>query len=189
MPGKINFYYGVVGSRKSSELLLTAHRNKSVGKKVEVFQPAKNNRDGNLVSSRAMEYTIPAVVVDENFNIYNYCKESKPDLILIDEFQFLSKNHCDELVKLMIDTDINIFLYGLLSNFRGELFPTVAYMMPYMTTFNEIKTVCGNCGKRKATMNVMIGNVEADKDGISIGNHFNGVCSICFDKLRNKKNN
>ena len=37
MSGKINFYYGVVGSRKSSELLLTAHRNRSVGKKSRGF--------------------------------------------------------------------------------------------------------------------------------------------------------
>ena len=86
----------------------------------------------------------------------------------------------------MIDTDMNIFLYGLMSNFRGELFPTVAYMLPYITTLNEIKTVCGHCGKRKATMNVMIGDVEADKDGISIGNHFNGVCAVCFKKLHRK---
>ena len=92
MSGKINFYYGVVGSRKSSELLLTAHRNKSVGKNVEVFQPYKNNRDGNKISSRAMEYTIDAVIVTEDFNIYDYCVEHKLDLILIDEFQFLSKN-------------------------------------------------------------------------------------------------
>lgn len=186
MAGKINFYYGVVGSRKSSELLLTAHRNKSVGKKVGVFQPAKNSRDGHVVSSRAMEYKIPAVVVDENFNIYDYSIKNNLDLILVDEFQFLSKEHCDQLVRLMIDTETNIFLYGLLSNFRGELFPTVAYMMPYMTTFNEIKTVCGCCGKRKATMNVMVGDKEADKDGISIGNHFNGVCAVCFDKLTKK---
>ncbi len=187
MSGKINFYYGVVGSRKSSELLLTAHRNKSVGKKVEVFQPYKNNRDGNKISSRAMEYTIDAVIVTEDFNIYDYCVEHKLDLILIDEFQFLSKAHCDQLVQLMIDTDMNIFLYGLMSNFRGELFPTVAYMLPYITTLNEIKTVCGHCGKRKATMNVMIGDIEADKDGISIGNHFNGVCAVCFKKLTEKK--
>ena len=186
MSGKINFYYGVVGSRKSSELLLTAHRNKSVGKKVEVFQPYKNNRDGNVVSSRAMEYTIPAVVVKDDFDFYKYCTENNFDLILIDEFQFLSKNHCNQLVQLMIDTDINIFLYGLMSNFRGELFPTVAYMLPYITTLNEIKTVCGHCGKRKATMNVMIGNIEADKDGISIGNHFNGVCAVCFKELTKK---
>lgn len=186
MSGKINFYYGVVGSRKSSELLLTAHRNKSVGKKVEVFQPYKNDRDGNVVSSRAMEYTIEAVVVTEDFNFYDYCVANQFDLILIDEFQFLSKHHCDQLVRLMIDTDINIFLYGLMSNFRGELFPTVAYMLPYMTTLNEIKTVCGHCGKRKATMNVMIGEQEADNDGISIGNHFNGVCAVCYDLLTRK---
>lgn len=186
MSGKINFYYGVVGSRKSSELLLTAHRNKSVGKKVEVFQPFKNNRDGNKISSRAMEYTLDAVIVTEDFNLYDYCIKNKLDLILIDEFQFLSKEHCDQLVQLMIDTDINIFLYGLMSSFRGELFPTVAYMLPYITTLHEIKTVCGHCGKRKATMNVMIGNVEADKDGISIGNHFNGVCAVCYKELTSK---
>ena len=187
MSGKINFYYGVVGSRKSSELLLTAHRNKSVGKKIEVFQPYKNNRDGNKISSRAMEYTIDAVVVKDDFDFYKYCTEHGFDLILIDEFQFLSKNHCDQLVQLMIDTDINIFLYGLMSNFRGELFPTVAYMLPFMSTLNEIKTVCGHCGKRKATMNVMIGDVQADEDGISIGNHFNGVCTVCFKELTKNK--
>ncbi len=187
MSGKINFYYGVVGSRKSSELLLTAHRNRSVGKKVEVFQPYKNDRDGHVVSSRAMEYTIEAVVVDEEFNFYEYCKNHELDLLLIDEFQFLSKHHCDQLVQVMIDFDINIFLYGLMSNFRGELFPTVAYMLPYMTTLNEIKTVCGQCGKRKATMNVMIGEVEADSDGISVGNHYNGVCTVCYMELTKNK--
>ena len=96
-----------------------------------------------------MEYTIEAVVVDEEFNFYEYCKNHELDLLLIDEFQFLSKHHCDQLVQVMIDFDINIFLYGLMSNFRGELFPTVAYMLPYMTTLNEIKTVCGHCGKKK----------------------------------------
>lgn len=75
MSGKINFYYGVVGSRKSSELLLTAHRNKSVGKKVEVFQPYKNNRDGNVVSSRAMEYTLPAVVVKDDLIFINTARK------------------------------------------------------------------------------------------------------------------
>ena len=134
-----------------------------------------------------MEYTIEAVVVDEEFNFYEYCKNHELDLLLIDEFQFLSKHHCDQLVQVMIDFDINIFLYGLMSNFRGELFPTVAYMLPYMTTLNEIKTVCGHCGKRKATMNVMIGDVEADSDGISVGNHYNGVCTVCYMELTKNK--
>ena len=64
---------------------------------------------------------------------------------------------------------------------------TVAYMLPYMTTLNEIKTVCGHCGKRKATMNVMIGDVEADSDGISVGNHYNGVCTVCYMELTKNK--
>ena len=53
-----------------------------------MFQPYKNERDGRVVSSRAMEYTIEAVVVDEKFNFYDYCKSHELDLILIDEFQF-----------------------------------------------------------------------------------------------------
>lgn len=48
MSGKINFYYGVVGSRKSSELLLTAHRNKSVGKKLRFFSLIKITETGML---------------------------------------------------------------------------------------------------------------------------------------------
>ena len=32
-----------------------------------------------------------------------------------------------------------------------------------------------------------LGDVEADSDGISVGNHYNGVCTVCYMELTKNK--
>lgn len=179
--GKFIFYYSVVGARKSAELILTAHRNKMAGKKVAVFQPATNTRDGGKIKSRALKEECEAIVLTKDFNIYEWWLENKPNLILIDEVQFITKEQVKELIRIIKDSKTLVFAYGLMSNFKGELFETVAFMLPYVTKIVEIPTVCEMCGDAKATMNLLIDESQ-NKDGgeIIIGNHFKGVCLKCF---------
>ncbi|MGL6185483.1 MAG: thymidine kinase [Clostridium chrysemydis] len=177
--GKINFYYGVVNSRKSSELLLSYHKNKMAGKSILLLQSHVNSRDGGYIVSRALKEKEKAEIVYERTDIRDLYTGQK--LIMIDEIQFFSKKHIDQLVKIAVMNDVLIFCYGLMSDFRANLFPTVAYMLPYCTKIKEIETVCEICGERKATMNKMIGKVD-DKNGISVGNHFRGTCLKCYNK-------
>ena len=99
--GKFVFYYSVVGARKSAELILTAHRNMMAGKKVAVFQPATNTRDGGKIKSRALKEGMDAIILSKDFNLYNWWLENKPNLILIDEIQFITKTQVDDLVKII----------------------------------------------------------------------------------------
>lgn len=185
--GKFTFYYSVVGARKSAELILTAHRNTMAGKKVAVFQPAQNTRDGGQIRSRALKETFDAIVLNKDFDVYEWWKEHRPNLILIDEVQFISKEHINQIVKIIKDSKTLVFAYGLLSNFKGELFETVAYMLPFVTKIVEIPTVCEVCGDAKATMNILVDQSQ-NKDGgeIIIGNHFKGVCLKCFMEAKEK---
>lgn len=181
--GKFNFYYSVVGARKSAELILTAHRNKMAGKEVAVFQPQKNTRDGGEIKSRALKETADAIILDENFDLYEYWLKFKPNLILIDEIQFVTKRQIMDLVKIISSSKTLVFGYGLMSNFKGELFETIAFMLPYVTKIVEIPTVCEVCGDAKATMNILIDESQnKDNSEIIIGNHFKGVCLKCFIK-------
>lgn len=185
--GKFVFYYSVVGARKSAELILTAHRNMMAGKKVAIFQPEANTRDGGKIQSRALKESMEALVLTKDFKLYDWWLENKPNLILIDEVQFLSKAHIDDLIKIIKDSKTLVFAYGLMSNFMGELFETVTYMLPFVTKIVEIPTVCEVCGDAKATMNILIDESQ-NKDGgeIIIGNHFKGVCLKCFFKHQGK---
>lgn len=186
--GKFVFYYSVVGARKSAELILTAHRNMMAGKKVAVFQPSTNTRDGGQIKSRALKDGIDAIILTKEFDLYEWWLDNKPNLILIDEVQFISKNQVDDIVKIIKDSKTLVFAYGLMSNFMGELFETVCYMLPYVTKIVEIPTVCEVCGDAKATMNILVDESQ-NKDGgeIIIGNHFKGVCLHCFLKHREEK--
>ncbi|MGL5574444.1 MAG: hypothetical protein ACRDCW_02610 [Sarcina sp.] len=175
---KIVFNYGVVGSRKSGELLLTLHRNREVaGRTVLVLQSEVNARDGGKIKSRALKFEEDAIVVSKKDNIKDIYDGQ--ELILIDEIQFFSKEHIDEIVDISIENNVLVFCYGLMSNFKGELFDTVKHLIPYCTKIIEIATVCECCGKRKATMNKMTVEPESDSE-ISVGNHFAGVCLKCF---------
>lgn len=177
---KIIFNYSVVGARKSGELLLTLHRNREIaGKSVLVLQSHINSRDGGFIKSRALKFEEKAIVVDEETDIRELYKGQ--DLIMIDEIQFFSVNHINQLVEIAIKNNVLIFCYGLMSDFRGRLFTTIQHLLPFCTKIVEIPTVCEECGKAKATMNKMVGEIE-DIDGISVGNHYKGVCLRCWYK-------
>lgn len=178
--GKINLYVGVVNSRKSAELILTLHRNREIaGKKVLVLQSHVNSRDGGYIKSRALTFKEKANIVYNETDIRELYDNH--DLIMIDEIQFFSKEHIDQLVDLSLKYDVLIFCYGLMSDFRANLFPTIAYLLPYCTKIKEIETVCEVCGERKATMNKMIGKHD-DENGISVGTHYVGCCLKCYKK-------
>lgn len=181
---KLIFNYGVVNSRKSAELLLTIHRNCEIASRSAlILQSDINSRDGGFIKSRALKYEVEAVLVNKNTSIKTLYKGE--ELIFIDEIQFFAKQQIDELVELMLENKVLIFAYGLMSNFKGELFDTISYMLPYVTKIVEIPTVCEECGDAKATMNILVDKSQDTSGEIIVGNHFKGVCLKCWTDKNN----
>ena len=107
------------------------------------------------------------------------CVPEKPDCILVDEAQFLSKEQVRQLARVVDEANIPVMCYGLRTDFRGELFPGSGALLAWADTLSELKTIC--CCGRKATMVVRVspaGIVESEGNQVEIGGNERYV-SLC----------
>jgi len=184
---KLYFRYGTMNSGKSIEVLRTAHNYEEQGKKVLLFTPAIDDRSGIGIIASRIGMQKSAIVVKEDANMYETASEERPNCIILDEAQFLSKHHIDQLVQIVDDLNIPVIAYGLRADFRGELFEGSYRLFALADKIEEIKTVCWHCD-RKATMNMRLFNGQPVFDGeqIQIGGNesYLPVCRKCYSRLK-----
>lgn len=168
------FKYGAMNSGKSIEILKVAHNYEEQNKKVMLFTSAIDNRDEvGYVSSR-IGVRREAIPVFDDTNIYQMVKESHLEeevyCVLIDESQFLSKEHIIALTKVVDELGIPVMAFGLKNDFLNELFEGSKYLLLYADKIEEIKTICWYCHK-KANMNMRMveGNPVYAGEQIQIG--------------------
>jgi thymidine kinase len=86
----------------------------------------------------------------------------KLDCVLVDEAQFLTRDHVLQLCRIADELKIPVLCYGLRTDFLGNLFPGSAALLALADSLVELKAVC-ECG-RKATMNLRV-----DAEGHAVG--------------------
>lgn len=163
-----------MNSGKSFELLKVAHNYEEQNKSVRLFTSGMDDRDGiGMVSSRIGMRREAEPVVSET-NIYKHIlKEQEKEKIwcvLVDEAQFLTKEHVFQLTKIVDELKIPVMAFGLKNDFMNHLFEGSEYLLLYAEKIEEIKTICWYCGK-KAIMNLRIsdGKPVYEGDQIQIG--------------------
>lgn len=163
-----------MNSGKSFELLKVAHNYEEQNKAVRLFTSGIDNREGfGLISSR-IGMRREAYPVVENTNIYDHiAKEVKKEKIwcvLVDEAQFLTKDHVFQLTRIVDELKIPVMAFGLKNDFMNKLFEGSQYLLLHAEKIEEIKTICWYCGK-KAIMNLRIsdGIPVYEGDQIQIG--------------------
>ncbi|HIX01371.1 MAG TPA: thymidine kinase [Candidatus Ligilactobacillus excrementigallinarum] len=165
------FRYGAMNSGKSIEILKVAHNYEEQNKKVILMTSAIDNRDGvGFVSSR-IGLKRPAFPVEDQTDIFKYVKAQnqaeKIACVLVDEAQFLKKEHVRQLTKVVDRLDIPVMTFGLKNDFRNELFEGSKYLLLYADKIEEMKTICWFCNK-KATMNLRINDGQPVYSGEQI---------------------
>jgi len=115
-------------------------------------------------------------------------KKRKLDCILVDESQFLSRDHVLQLCRVSDELGIPVLCYGLRTDFQGQLFEGSAALLALADALVELKAVC-ECG-RKATMNLRVdaeGHAVASGAQTEIGGNDRYV-ALCrrhfFERLR-----
>src|SRR5699024_54285 len=78
-----------------------------------------------------------------------------PACVLIDEAQFLTKDHVLQLAHIVDELNIPAMAFGLKNDFRNQLFEGSEYLLLYADKIEEMKTICWYC-HRKATMNLRL---------------------------------
>lgn len=193
--GKLYFMYGVMGSSKTAQALMCKFNHEQKGFNVYLFKPSVDVRtriDGKAVVSSRIGLTAEAIEFDKNDNFFNLQEKHKifkeKDIIIIDECQFLTKSQVNQIKDISVKN--TVICYGLLTNYKTELFEGSKRLVEIADSIKEIKCVC-KCG-RKATVNARIvnGKIVTDGDEILIGGDesYESMCYTCYTKkLRENK--
>ena len=91
----------------------------------------------------------------------------KVSCVLVDEAQFLSPTHIDQLRLITLLWKVPVICYGLRTDFRANLFPGSKRLMEVADCIEEVKTTCFNCN-RKAVFNLKHVNGVADCTGPAV---------------------
>lgn len=155
---KIQFYFGVMSSNKTLNLLTLSYNYKQRGKKAIIIRPKLDTRTNEVKSrvglSEAADFTIKSDI-DANFvrNIVQTAK-SQGGIILVDEAQFMTPKFISLLSSYARKYDVNVFAFGLLKDFRNKLFDGAKRWIEEADSLREMKTICELCN-RKATCNAL----------------------------------
>ena len=167
---QLYYRYSTMNAGKSIELIKVAYNYEERGKRVLVLVPGVDDRYGKGVVSSRIGVSREAIIVNDETNLLKLFMEENAeediDCVLVDECQFLKKNHVQELVEIVDSYDTPVLAYGLKNDFRNELFEGSYYMLVNADKIEEIKTICW-CG-RKATMVARIVDGKFVKTGEQI---------------------
>jgi thymidine kinase len=180
---KLYFRYGTVGSAKTLNLLAVAHNYRQQGKRIVLVKPELDTRFGKeSIKSRAGLEMTADVLINSTTKLLELDWDAI-SCILVDEAQFLSAPHIDELRMLTLLKGIPVICYGLRTDFRSHLFEGSRRLMELADSIEEVKATCHYCN-RKSIMNVKHIDGVATLDGptVQLGaeERYFPVCYHCY---------
>lgn len=190
---KLYFKYGVMGSSKSAQALITKFNYEEQGMRVWLIKPARDTRDGlNIIRSRiGLEEKGDAVGQEVNlFKVFQEREKEFYEVIIVDEAQFLTPEQVEELRDIVDVYNVPVLCFGLRTDFRTKLFPGSARLFELADSISELKTVCA-CGK-KAAVNARLdqtGHVITQGEQVFLGGNesYRSMCYRCWKKAIHKE--
>lgn len=181
---KLVFYYGVMASGKSNELIGTWYKYTPIGKKVVVLKPSVDTKgDNKIVSRSGSSLPVDALILPNESVLMHYSLLQDAFVILIDEAQFLTEEQVFELWVITKKLNLPIIAYGLRSDFKGELFPGSRALFQYADSLREMKGVCKICGQT-STRNARKVNgqyvYEGEQVVIGADESYDPLCGECY---------
>lgn len=189
---KLYFKYGVMGSSKSAQALITKFNYEEMGMSVWLIKPSIDTRDGaGTIKSRIGIVQEAQVITPSQSILDEYKKAGNHDVIIADESQFFTPEQIDELRILVDEQNLPVLCFGLRTDFSTHFFPGSMRLMELADSLTEIKMVC-SCG-RKATVNARIdeqGNIVTKGEQVFLGGNdkYMAMCHKCWkDKQKKQK--
>ena len=189
---KLYFYYASMNAGKSTTLLQADFNYHERGMETMLWTAAHDDRAGTGTIGSRIALSAAAHSYSSDIDLFEAVgeelKKRKLDCILVDESQFLSRDHVLQLCRVSDELGIPVLCYGLRTDFQGQLFEGSAALLALADALVELKAVC-ECG-RKATMNLRVdaeGHAVASGAQTEIGGNDRYV-ALCrrhfFERLR-----
>ncbi len=157
---KLFFRYGTMDSSKTANLIMVDYNYKEQGKRSVILKPVLDTRSGHHKVKSRLGVEADCIDVTDSDDLERLVEglvaQSKVDCVLVDECQFLSAHHVEELARVVDKLGIPVICYGLKNSYvKGKLFEGSQALLYYADSIEEVKTVCTYCN-RKATMNMRV---------------------------------
>lgn len=189
MSSRLYFKYGTMGSSKSAQALMAKFNYEQKGMVVMLVKPSLDNRgdgDGQPMVRSRIGLSSPCEIIrpeDSFVELFDKFKaENGCDCVIVDEAQFCTTKQVDELK--LLTKQVPVLCYGLLNNFRCQLFEGSKRLVELSDSLQEIKSVC-RCG-RKSTVNARFINGKCVDDGpvVFIGGDesYENMCYWCWQE-------
>ncbi|MGL5827574.1 MAG: thymidine kinase [Nocardioides sp.] len=153
---ELRFWTGTMDAGKSTLALQTNHNHASRGKHGQLFT-AQDRGGPAMVSSRLGLHHL-AIEVTEQFDFWQFAvgvltRGGRLDYLICDEAQFYAPAQIESLAKIVDELQLDVFCFGILTDFRTRLFPGAARLIELAdrTEVLQVEALCW-CG-RKATHN------------------------------------
>ncbi len=177
---ELQFFTGTMDSGKSTLALQTNHNHAARGRAGRIF--TAHDRAGQSRLSSRLGLTLNAVEVAPDFDFWRYAVDelthgARIDYLVCDEAQFYAPLQVDQLSRVVDDLQIDVFAFGILTDFRTLMFPGSARLVELADRMHvlQVETLCW-CGRR-ATHNarteggvmvtegevIVVGDVDEEK--------------------------
>lgn len=182
--GWIECICGSMFSGKSEELLRRIKRGVIAKQKVLLFKPSIDNRyDENRVSTHNGN-SYDSISIEKSSDILNFVKDTKYDIIGIDEIQFFD-NDIVKIINKLADDGIRVIVAGLDMDFKAEPFHPMPEIMAISEMVTKLHAVCNKCGKEASRSQRLINGKPAKYDDpvvvIGASESYEARCRHCYE--------
>ena len=197
---KLYFRYGVMGSSKTANALMTRFNYEEKGMYAWVITPSIDNRDDtvdetgrrvSVIKSRiGLSAPVELVRPEDNVialyeNLVQNVLGHDAAAIIVDECQFMTEEQVSQLVTLVHKRNVPVLCYGLRTDFQTKLFPGSRRLREGADIIEQGKHVCqcGSAAQINARLDPM-GNVITEGDQVAIGGNemSEAMCWKCYMK-------
>ena len=149
---ELQFFTGTMDSGKSTLALQTNHNHAVRGRSGRIF--TTHDRAGKATLTSRLGLSHEAIEVDVDFDFWGYVVGSLTHgariyYLICDEAQFYTPAQVDQLAKITDDLQIDVFAFGILTDFRTQLFPGSARLFELADRMHvlQVEALCW-CGAR-----------------------------------------
>jgi len=182
------FFSGTMDSGKSTLALQIVHNRSARGLQSVIF--TRDDRAGEGKLSSRLGLVTEAVEATPTLDLYAFVvnrisRGGRVDYVIVDEAQFLLPEQIDQLARIVDDLDLDVFAFGITTDFRTKLFPGSQRLIELADRVEtlQVEALCW-CGAR-ATHNARTvgGEMVVEGEQVVVGDVDRSAAEVGYEVL------
>ncbi|UQX03362.1 thymidine kinase [Streptomyces sp. RerS4] len=182
------FFSGTMDCGKSTLALQITHNRSARGLVGVIF--TRQDRAGEGKLSSRLGLVTDAVEVTDTMDVYAYLvgelsRGGKADYVIVDEAQFLAPDQIDQLARIVDDLDMDVFAFGITTDFRTKLFPGSQRLIELADRIEQlqVEALCW-CGARATHNARTVGGVMVvEGEQVVVGDVARSAAEVGYEVL------